>query len=363
MLKSPLELYKKLLSEGIIDADSEQTMAVDFLQRLYDEIILENNKKSWKVWEKKIQPKGIYIYGGVGRGKSMLMDLFFDCLSDDISRSRVHFHAFMIDVHDYLHLKRKSGDFGSGVDGALPELAARIAKETRVLCFDEFHVTDITDAMILGRLFTALFDFGVIIVATSNWKPELLYENGLQRDLFLPFINLLRDKLEIVHLDSSIDFRAQCLKREGAYFYPLGKEATQAVDGVFNYLTDNILPEEDVLEVKGRKIIVSTTEGIARFTFFQLCENSHGVEDYLIIAQKYHTVFLENVPKMGEDHRNEVKRFIMFIDAMYENKTNLVISADALSNQLYVGDDYAFEFKRTISRLLEMQSEEYLEKK
>lgn len=303
------------------------------------------------------------MHGGVGRGKSMLMDLFFDSLPPEIKKRRVHFHAFMIDVHDYFHSRREADDFSEGIDGALPSLASRLAEMSRVLCFDEFHVTDVADAMILGRLFTALLDRGVIIVATSNWEPDRLYEGGLQRDRFLPFIELLKSRLEIVHLDGPVDYRLQALQSEGTYFWPLGEASRQKSDMLFARLTDNAIPQEDSLTVKGRVIpVAQAAKGVARFTFAQLCEQPHGAEDYLAIAQKFHTLFLEQVPTLAYDRRNEAKRLMILIDALYESRTKLVVTADAPADRLYRGHDHEFEFQRTVSRLMEMQSEAYLRK-
>lgn len=292
----------------------------------------------------------------------MLMDLFFNAVPDDIPKRRVHFHAFMIEVHDYIHARREDDDFDDGIDGVLPALAARIAEKSRVLCFDEFHVTDVADAMILGRLFTALFGHGVAVVATSNWPPDKLYEGGLQRDRFLPFIELLKARLEVVRLDGPTDYRTQLLQTEGTYFWPLGAGTKARADDVFVKLTGAAAAAEEQLVVKGRAIPVFAAGRVARFTFAQLCENPHGAEDYLTIARTYKTVFLENIPKIGYDRRNEAKRLMILIDALYENRTNLVVTADAPPDKLYRGDDHGFEFQRTVSRLQEMQSDGYLRK-
>ena len=352
---SPKNLYQQRLNDDALKVDPVQAHAVQSLQRLYEELDGYSLKKGWFSKTPKA-PQGVYMHGGVGRGKSMLMDLFFDCLPPDMPKERVHFHAFMIRVHDYLHSQRQARD------QSIVRLAKTIAQNSYVLCFDEFHVTDVTDAMILGRLFKSLFKQGVVVVATSNWEPDRLYEGGLQRELFLPFIDLLKEKLEVVHLDSPTDYRTQFLTQEGSYFWPLGGETTRQVNTVFNALTDNKLPRPDVIEVKGREIEVeAAAKGVARFSFSQLCERPHGAEDYLEITKKYHTVFLENVPKLGYDRRNEAKRLMVLIDALYEAGTRLVVSADALPDKLYQGHDHAFEFDRTISRLQEMQSLEYLE--
>ncbi|MEM7650561.1 MAG: cell division protein ZapE [Pseudomonadota bacterium] len=359
--KSPKQLYQHRLNDGVLKPDTVQARAIEHLERLFAEL---QNYKPRKAWfsRKDKRPKGVYFHSGVGRGKSMLMDLFYECVPEKMPKMRVHFHAFMIDLHDYHHQRRNSAEFCEGMDSIIPLFAERIAERAHVLCFDEFHVTDVADAMILGRLFRHLFDRGVVVIATSNWEPDRLYEGGLQRDRFLPFIELLKDKLEIVHLDSPIDYRTQFLAKEGTYFTPLGSETTRHANTVFNALTDNMLPHEDELVVKGRKIPVSiTAKGVARFTFAQLCEQPHGAEDYLAITEAYHTVFLENVPKLTYDRRNEAKRLITLIDTLYEAKTKLVVTADAPPSELYRGDDHGFEFDRTISRLMEMQSEDYLE--
>ena len=360
--KSPKTLYQQRLNNGQLKADPVQERAVESLERLFSDL---GNQKSSKGWfsKKPETPKGIYFHGGVGRGKSMLMDLFYECLPDELPKDRVHFHAFMIAVHDYIHSRRESDGIREGVDATLPLLSEKIARESRVLCFDEFHVTDVADAMILGRLFRGLFDRGVVVIATSNWEPDRLYEGGLQRDRFLPFIDLLKEKMEIVHLDSPTDYRTQFLIQEGMYFTPLGSEATRHANTVFNALTDNAPTHEEELEVKGRKIPVPmAAKGAARFTFAQLCEQPHGAEDYLAITENYHTVFLENVPKLTYDRRNEAKRLMTLIDTLYESGTKLVVTADAAPDKLYRGQDHAFEFDRTISRLLEMQSEDYLQR-
>ena len=293
----------------------------------------------------------------------MLMDLFYESLPPEVSKRRDHFHAFMIHVHDYLHARRQDSVGGEGVDQALPMLARRIADQARVLCFDEFHVTDVADAMLLGRLFEGLFDLGVVVVATSNWAPDRLYEGGLQRDRFLPFIALLQQRMEVVHLDSPVDYRTRFLMQDGSYFWPLGAETTRRMNTVFNHLTGDALPYEDEIEVKGRVIKVrAVKKGVARFDFAQLCEQPHGAEDYLEITKRYHTVFLEGVPTLAYDRRNEAKRLMILIDVLYEARTKLVMSADGPPDKLYRGHDHGFEFQRTISRLQEMQSGEYLSK-
>ncbi len=361
MSKSPQTLYKDGLEKGKFKPDAAQGAALRSFQRLYEELGNKPKGLIQKITKRRKEvPKGIYIYGGVGRGKSMLMDLFYKAVPSDIKKRRVHFHEFMIEVHDYIHTRREDEGFDEGIDGVLPALAARIAERAKVLCFDEFHVADVADAMILGRLFTALFEWEVVVVATSNWPPDKLYEGGLQRDRFLPFIALLKSKMEVIHLDSPHDYRTLFLQSEGSYFWALGENSSARVKELFIKLTDGIPPHEEILHVKGRDIPVIAAKGVAWFTFSQLCEQPLGAEDYLRIATSYHTVFLENLPKLNYDRRNEAKRLMTLIDALYENRTRLIVTADAPPDKLYYGHDHEFEFQRTVSRLLEMQSAEYL---
>jgi cell division protein ZapE len=360
MSKSLPELYKDRVKSGL-RPDAGQEKAVRHLQSLHESVTARGKRSFFR--RKKETRQGVYLYGGVGRGKTMLMDLFYESLPAEIPKRRVHFHTFMIEVHDYFHSRRSEDEFSGTVDGLLPSLASVIAAKSRVLCFDEFHVTDVADAMILGRLFTALFDAGLVVVLTSNWAPDDLYKGGLQRDRFLPFIDLLKKRLDIVHLDGVIDYRAQLLQSEGSYFTPLGEMTDRKAGEIFAHLTDREPVLTDDLTVEGRMIpVYKTAKGVARFTFSQLCEQPHGAEDYLAIAKTYHTVFIEHVPKMAYDRRNETKRFMTLIDVLYENHTRVIITAAAAPDRLYYGDDYAFEFQRTVSRLLEMQSETYLQR-
>lgn len=356
MPKGPLSVYKTRVQAGELHADPVQAQAMQALDGLYRG--LHKGGKGLAFWKKDVLLKGLYMHGGVGRGKSMVMDLFMSCLPSSIPARRVHFHEFMIEVHHYLHLANMDG---RGVSGALPRFAAELVKDTRVLCFDEFYVTDIADAMILGRLFTALFKQGLIVVATSNWAPDDLYKNGLQRDLFKPFIALLKAQVDVLYLDSPTDYRTQFLAEEGTYFSPLGWAASDHADRLFAELSAGTPPKQDRLKVKGREILVGQVAGgAARFTFAQLCEQPHGAEDFLAIAERYDTVFVEAIPKMAYDRRNEAKRFMILIDALYEAGTRVIFTADAAPDKLYVGDDHAYEFERTVSRLQEMQSAEYL---
>lgn len=362
--KKMRSLNDVLVKQGLTPDDAQRGGLIA-LQNLYDQLILPpKSPKFLGLFSAKADAvKGVYLYGGVGRGKSMLMDLFYDALPPSIPKRRVHFHEFMISVHDYLHQSRQAGKSENGPDRALLNFADKLADDVRVLCFDEFHVTDIADAMILGRLFTALFDKGLIVVTTSNWPPEKLYEGGLQRDRFLPFITLVKSKMEVLEIDGGVDYRLRALTENGVYFWPLGDHTRHRMDSVFAHLTDNIIPHQEELVVKGRVIPVSiTAKKVARFPFAQLCEQAMGAEDYLKIASSYHTVFLENIPKLTYDRRNEAKRLMILVDALYDHGTKLIVSADAPPAQLYRGHDHEFEFQRTVSRLIEMQSPDYLSK-
>lgn len=346
-------LHDKIEQSGLT-LDPAQERASAALQRLADN--LTASPKGILQRSKKATIPGVYLHGGVGRGKSMLMDMFYESLPESVKARRVHFHAFMIETHDWLHARR-----GDKVDTLLPDYAKHVAGQARVLCFDEFYVTDVADAMILGRLFTALFDRGVAVVMTSNWKPERLYEGGLQRDRFLPFIALLKDRMEVIHLDSGTDYRMRAGQGREVYFWPLGRAAEEKADNLFAGLTDCADAVAERIAVKGREIDVrQAAGGVARFSFAQLCEQPRGAEDYLAIAARYHTVFLERVPKLGYDRRNEAKRLMTLIDVLYDNRIRLAVTADAPPEKLYFGDDHAFEFQRTVSRLVEMQSASYI---
>lgn len=360
-------LYADKIAHGALQRDAAQEHAVAALDRLRDEIIAAQDRPKPSFFQRitglrdDTPPiKGVYLHGGVGRGKSMLMDLFYESLPDDISKRRVHFHEFMIEVHDYIHSRKAEDSVKGLVEQALPSLADLIIRRSRVLCFDEFHVTDITDAMILGRLFKILFEMDLIIVATSNWAPDDLYHGGLQRALFLPFIALLKSRVQVVHLDSPHDYRTQHEPVEGTYFSPLGPAADEAMDRVFRQLSHGKEAAVKTLSVKGRKIrIAQAAHGVARVSFAQLCEKPLGAEDYLRLAQGFHTVLLERVPKLGVEKRNEAKRLMTLIDELYEGRVRVIISAQVPPEEIYSGHDHAYEFERTISRLQEMQSKDW----
>jgi cell division protein ZapE len=363
--------YDALIASGEITEDPVQRAAVrelDLLNTRLAETRLASKKSSlgWLFASKKNQiwssVQGLYMWGGVGRGKTMLMDLFHEVTVIRRKR-RVHFHEFMTDVHERIHAHRQAHKRGEVKgDDPIPPVAEQIADETRLLLFDEFSVTDIADAMILGRLFTQLFEKGVIVVATSNVEPSKLYKDGLNRQLFLSFIEMLISRVEVLHLDSSTDYRLEKLAGAPVYITPLA-EAEAQMDVLFAKLTHGMKPHSEELENKGRKIQVPcVAAGAARFSFDDLCMQPLGASDYLRIAHAYGTVFLDNVPVLSRSRRNEAKRFINLIDTLYDNGIKLVVSAEAEPQDLYVGEDgtEAFEFDRTASRLIEMRSEAYL---
>jgi len=306
-------------------------------------------------------PRGLYLYGGVGRGKSMLMDLFFDA-APVARKRRVHFHEFMLEIQDRLHKRRGESRKGGRVDDLLPAVAADIAEDAWLLCFDELHVVNIADAMILGRLFEALFARGAIVVSTSNWPPDRLYEGGLQRQLFLPFIDLLKARLDVLHLEAARDYRLARLLTMQVWRTPLGPAATRALDRAFEALTDGAEAAPARLTVKGRDVPVPrAAHGVARFPFDELCREARAAADYIAIADAYRTVLIDDIPRFKPDEKNPVKRFAILIDTLYERKVKLLASAAGAPQDLYRGTHIAMEFQRTVSRLMEMQSQDYLE--
>lgn len=352
--------YDSAVDLGVLGPDSAQEEAVGILQKLATHLEAYHPATQGLfgslLSRKSPSPRGLYLYGDVGRGKSMLMDLFFDSVKAGRKR-RVHFHQFMLEAHARLH-KLQSGPFD--VDGILPQLARDLAREAWLLCFDEFHVSNIADAMILGRLFTALFEEGTVIVATSNWPPDELYKNGLQRDRFVPFIGVLKQHMDVHRLAGTTDHRYARMHGTPSYFYPLGAETTERLAGIFAQLTDQAAPEPLALPVQGRSLAVPrAAKGVAFFTFGELCSQPLGAADFLALAECFHTVLLNGVPRLKAEQRNETLRFMTLIDALYEAKVKLFMAADAPPAELYKEGEHAFAFKRTASRLVEMQSEDY----
>lgn len=326
-----------------------------------DELALPANKSFWDKWRTpRPAVKGVYLYGPVGRGKTHVMDTFFAELPAHIKRRRVHFHAFMLEVHEFLHQMR-SGNGEKGVDNALPRFAAHVSGQARLLCFDEFHVVDIADAMILGRLFTCLFEAGVTIITTSNWAPDDLYKGGLKRENFLPTIELIKANMRIVNVDNGVDYRLSRLAGHPVYFHPLGTAADREINAIFADLTAGGYPAPETIDVMGHSVpIAAAACGVARATFADLCERNFAAQDYLALAARYQTLILEHVPKLTYDRRNETKRFMILVDIWYEHRLRLIISADAPLDRLYIDGQHAFEFQRTLSRLQEMGSQGYL---
>jgi cell division protein ZapE len=362
----PLSRYRALQSTGALAHDAAQELAAEKLQSLWK--ALKNYQPSEKSggWRERLglarrreadAPQGLYIFGPVGRGKSMLMDLFFATAPIGLKR-RVHFHAFMLEVQETLHRWRQDKD---GKDDVIAALADKVAGEATLLCFDEFHVSNIADAMILGRLFEALFDRGVVVVATSNWEPDDLYKDGLQRDRFLPFIALIKDKLDVLELDAARDYRLQRIKDMRTYFHPLGDLAARHMTESFARLTGGAAPRPDHLIVQERRLDVPRqAEGVAWFDFDELCGRPLGAADYLAIATHFNTVLIDCVPTLSPDQRDQARRFVTLIDALYEHRVNVVIAAAAPPERLYPSGDGSFDFGRTVSRLNEMQSVDYL---
>jgi cell division protein ZapE len=344
------QLYAERLAAGRLTPDPAQAEAVERLDALAKALAASRG------WFGSARPaRGLYIWGAVGRGKSMLMDMFFEALSVKDKR-RVHFHDFMLETHAFIFEWRKTGQ-GDPIAPA----AKHIADKARVLCFDEFHVTQIADAMILSRLFEHLFERGVTVVATSNRKPSDLYTNGINRELFLPFIRRLEQEVDVTELKSARDYRLERLTAAPVYYTPLGKDADAAMDAAFARLTAGAAPLPETLDVAGRKLNVKQQAmGVARFTFDELCKQPLGAADYLTLARHYPTVLVDRVPRMGKDERTWAARFVTLIDALYESKTKLLMSAGAQPDDLYIAGDGAFEFQRTASRLHEMRSADYL---
>ncbi|MBG0811626.1 AFG1 family ATPase [Methylosinus sp. H3A] len=363
-----LASYENLVASGALERDPAQLAALERLETLARELARRPRQPPASGLAARLRgllgrgapcgtPRGVYIHGLVGRGKTTLMDMFFAALPLAAKR-RAHFHAFMADVHARLLAARRSA-----ATDPLARVAQEIASETRVLCFDEFCVTDIADATILSRLFTALLERGVIMVATSNVEPRRLYEGGRNRDLFLPFIALIEERLDILRLDARADFRLEKTALGETFFTPADARARSALDAMFLQLTGVATGAPTSLRVARRDIMIPQAAGrVARFAFEELCSRPIGASDYMALAEAYDTIFIDEVPAMNFERRNEAKRFITLVDILYEKKTRLVLSAQSEAQELYRAPSghEAQEFARTVSRLIEMRSQDYL---
>jgi cell division protein ZapE len=364
-MTGPAPEYERRVAAGEIEPDDAQRSALANLQTLHDALAAGTGGAGGLFGRlfgrRKVAegPRGLYLHGPPGRGKSMLMDLFFDSAPEPVRR-RVHVHAFMQEVHEQLHRWRQDGTTSAGGD-PIPRLAALIAKNSKLLCFDEFQVETIADAMIVRRLFQAMFDAGVVVVATSNIAPDQLYEGGLHRERFLPFIDLLRERLEVVEVAGPRDWRRDRLKAVGVYHSPLDEAARSALDEAFSSLTGGDEGAPGELTVHGRAVPVPRqAHGVACFSFADLCEAALGPGDYVRIASQFHTVILSGIPELGPSQRNEAKRFAILIESLYEHRTKIVCSAAVPAEAIYREGDGAALFGRVVSRLEEMQSEDYL---
>ena len=370
MSDSVSSAYAEKVREGQVESDPAQQELVAHFDRLLDALTARRTARRSSAIRRLFRRRkegehirGLYVWGSVGRGKTMLMDMFFEAAPQRRKR-RAHFHAFMHDVHKRIHAwrqERKAGKIKG--DDPIQPVADALAGEARLLCFDEFSVTDIADAMILGRLFEALFARGVVVVATSNVEPARLYEGGLNRALFLPFIALLQERMDVVRLDARTDFRLEKIGGSPVYYTPPDEAAHTAMDRIFRSLTGKAHGQPASLPVLGREVRVpEAADHVARFSFDDLCARPLGSSDYLALAENFHTIFIDDIPVMPQHMRNEAKRFINLIDTLYDQHVKVVASAEAPPTELYTGTEgrEAFEFARTASRLIEMQSQSYL---
>ncbi|NVD07425.1 cell division protein ZapE [Vibrio sp. JPW-9-11-11] len=362
---TPLEIYQKDIKEHGFQKDAAQLQAVSALDRLYHELIdymatPVEKTSGWRKWFGKNEPqvpvpKGIYFWGGVGRGKTYLVDTFFTALPSD-KKMRVHFHRFMYRVHDELNALGEVND-------PLEIVADKFKAEADIICFDEFFVSDITDAMILGTLFQALFQRGVILVATSNIPPRELYRNGLQRARFLPAIDLIEANCHVLNVDSGIDYRLRTLEQAEIYHFPLDDQANKNLRHYYEQLVADNKQVQKTVEINHRQIdVIQASDGVLHASFEQLCQSARSQNDYIEMSRIYHTVLLADVKQMDRSIDDAARRFIALVDEFYERHVKLIISAEVSLSALYSSGQLEFEFKRCQSRLIEMQSHEYLAK-
>jgi cell division protein ZapE len=337
--------YDQMIADGTLRPDPAQMALMPEFDRIRDALLMPVKKAE--------PPKGLYLWGGVGRGKSMLMDMFVNNL-EGIPARRVHFHAFMQEIHAAMHEARKTG-----VDDAIAPVAKAVSSAVRLLAFDEMQITDITDAMIVGRLFEALFADGVVVITTSNRTPDDLYKHGLNRDLFLPFIALIKEEMVVHELVSPTDYRQDRLRGSPVYFSPVNGQSRAQMDAVWHDLTGGDAGPLN-LKVKGRDVVLPLfRNGVGRARFHALCGQPLGPADYLAVAEAVKVLMLDDIPALGRSNFNEAKRFVTLVDALYEAQVQLICSAAAVPEMLYIEGEGTFEFERTASRLREMQSRDW----
>jgi len=368
--EGPIFRYRELMTRGELKPDPAQELAAERLQSLHHALLHYTPKSGKKGWMQRFglmpdidraPPQGIYLYGGVGRGKSMLMDLLFESVPIK-TKDRVHFQAFMRDIHAEIHQLRQMPVPFEG--DPIPGMADGIADNTTLLCLDELEVRDIADAMIVSRLFQRLFERGVVVVATSNRHPDDLYKDGLQREKFLPFIGLLKTKLDVLALESQQDYRLGRLMGQSVYYTPLGPTADAALNQAWARMTDDATAKADFISVQGRRVTIpASAHQVARFAFSDLCQQALGPADYMAIAAQYSTVIMSDIPQMSEDTKDAARRFVTLVDALYEHRTVLICSAAVAPIELYKGREGGFEFQRTASRLIEMQAVDYIKQR
>jgi cell division protein ZapE len=355
-----VSLYKESLANRGFVSDAAQWRAVERLQRLYDEWIAYKARRNtaWKrVLVKPDLPRGVYLWGGVGRGKSFLMDSFYRCVPL-VRKRRVHFHHFMREIHRELNEVRS-------IEDPIAEVAKRVAKRYRLICFDEFHVSDIADAMILGRFLEQVFNRGVVFCMTSNYSPDQLYPNGLQRERFMPTIALIKERMDVLEVDAGNDYRRRALEQVRVYHTPLDAAAEAALQGIFASLKD-VEEETHPLDVEGREIPYrKRAGGLVWFDFDVLCGGPRSYTDYVDLTRRFHTVILSGIPRMSAKNSDSARRFTWLVDIFYDERVKLICSAETVPEQLYsagtAGETASVEFARTVSRLTEMQSMDYLQ--
>jgi cell division protein ZapE len=363
--QTPMAAYRDLIASAEIEADPAQRLALEKLQLLHSRLERYDPRPAgWAGLFRRRRndppPQGLYLFGEVGRGKTMAMDLFF-ATAPLARKRRTHFHEFMREVHERINHFRSLPEAARDGDDPIPPIAAEIAAEAWLLCFDELEVRDVADAMILGRLFSRLFQEGVVLVATSNQAPDELYAGGINRQLFLPFIALLQERLDVLQLAGPQDYRQLRLAGMSVYHTPLGPESSAALDRAFRRLTDQARGRPDTVQVKGRRIAVAEqARGVARFSFDELCVAPLGPLDYLAIAERFHTLVVDGIPRLGPERRNEARRLITLVDILYDNHIKLVCAAEVAPSALYGEGEGRAAFERTVSRLVEMGSVDYL---